>query len=91
MGRDEAAQTGEVDGFHLAPRGMGAIPTSATEEDIDALDEFKEQTKTYSAEYGFSASAEPPHSSESVNNTACSQRRGRSSGFTISRAPLAPG
>jgi glutamate-1-semialdehyde 2,1-aminomutase len=26
-----------VDGFHLAPRGMGAIPTSATEEDIDAL------------------------------------------------------
>jgi len=26
-----------VDGFHLAPRGMGAISTPATEEDIDAL------------------------------------------------------
>ena len=26
-----------VDGFHLAPRGMGGISTSATEEDIDAL------------------------------------------------------
>jgi glutamate-1-semialdehyde 2,1-aminomutase len=26
-----------IDGFHLAPRGMGAIPTPATEEDIDAL------------------------------------------------------
>ena len=26
-----------VDGFHLAPRGMGAISTPATEEDVDAL------------------------------------------------------
>jgi glutamate-1-semialdehyde 2,1-aminomutase len=26
-----------IDGFHLAPRGMGAISTPATEEDIDAL------------------------------------------------------
>jgi glutamate-1-semialdehyde 2,1-aminomutase len=26
-----------VDGFHLAPRGMGAISTPATEDDIDAL------------------------------------------------------
>jgi glutamate-1-semialdehyde 2,1-aminomutase len=26
-----------VDGFHLAPRGMGAISTPVTEEDIDAL------------------------------------------------------
>ena len=26
-----------VDGFHLAPRGMGAIPTVATEADVDAL------------------------------------------------------
>ena len=26
-----------VDGFHLAPRGMGAISTPATEADIDAL------------------------------------------------------
>ena len=26
-----------VDGFHLAPRGMGAISTTATEEDVDAL------------------------------------------------------
>jgi glutamate-1-semialdehyde 2,1-aminomutase len=26
-----------IDGFHLAPRGMGAISTPATEEDVDAL------------------------------------------------------
>ena len=26
-----------VDGFHLAPRGMGAISTPATEADVDAL------------------------------------------------------
>jgi glutamate-1-semialdehyde 2,1-aminomutase len=26
-----------VDGFHLAPRGMGAIPTPATQADVDAL------------------------------------------------------
>jgi glutamate-1-semialdehyde 2,1-aminomutase len=28
-----------VDGFHLAPRGMGAIPTPATEADVDDLAE----------------------------------------------------
>jgi glutamate-1-semialdehyde 2,1-aminomutase len=26
-----------IDGFHLAPRGLGAIPTPATEADVDAL------------------------------------------------------
>jgi glutamate-1-semialdehyde 2,1-aminomutase len=26
-----------IDGFHIAPRGMGAISTPATEEDVDAL------------------------------------------------------
>ena len=26
-----------VDGFHLAPRGMGAIATPATEQDVDDL------------------------------------------------------